>query len=155
MTKNHYPPYPCKNVVLPKLKKFWLYQIAKKYIFIYEIQPNNYANVYPWLCFVMVSLHRLLPWKWRNLTNVPQSVKHPGRILVMMTSSNGNIFRITVPFVRGIHRWPVDSPHKGKWRGALMSSLICLSCAWTNGWTNNRDAGDLRRHRVHYDVTVM
>ena len=27
----------------------------------------------------------------------------------MMTSSNGNIFRVTGPFMRGIHRWPVDS----------------------------------------------
>ena len=47
---------------------------------------------------------------------------------------------------------PVNSPHKGQWGGALMFSLIS---AWTNGWVNNRDAGDLRRHRVHYDVTVM
>ena len=28
-------------------------------------------------------------------------------------------------------------------------------CAWINGWLNNREAGDLRRHRAHYDVTVM
>ena len=56
------------------------------------------------------------------------------------------------PFVRVIHRWPVDFPHKGQWRGALMFSLIC---AWTNSWTNNQDAGDLRRHRAHYDVIVM
>ena len=35
------------------------------------------------------------------------------------------------PFVRGIHRSPVNSPRKGKWRGALVFSLIC---AWTNGW---------------------
>ena len=55
-------------------------------------------------------------------------------------------------FVRGIHRSPVNSPHKGRWRGTLMFSLICV---WTNGWVNNRDAGDLKRHRVHYDVTVM
>ena len=47
------------------------------------------------------------------------------------------------PFVRGIHRSPVDSPHKGQWRGALMFSMIC---AWTNDWTNNGDAGDLGRH---------
>ena len=26
------------------------------------------------------------------------------------------------PFVRGIHRSPVNSPHKGQWRGALMFS---------------------------------
>ena len=28
------------------------------------------------------------------------------------------------PFVRGIHRSPMTSPHKGQWRGALMFSLI-------------------------------
>ena len=56
------------------------------------------------------------------------------------------------PFVRGIHRSPVDSPHKGQWRGALMFSLIFV---WINGWVNNREAGDLRRYRAHYDVTVM
>ena len=46
------------------------------------------------------------------------------------------------PFVRGIHRSPVNSPHKGQWRGALMFTLIC---AQINGWVNNREAGDLRR----------
>ena len=40
------------------------------------------------------------------------------------------------PFVRGIHRWPVNSPHKGQWRGALMLSLISASI---NGWVNYRD----------------
>ena len=56
------------------------------------------------------------------------------------------------PFMWGIHKSPVNSPHKGQWRRALMFSLIC---AWTNGWVNTRDAGDLRHHRTHYDVTVM
>ena len=56
------------------------------------------------------------------------------------------------PFVRGIHRSPVNSPHKGQWRGALMFSLICV---WINGWVNNREAGDLGRYRPHYDVIVM
>ena len=56
------------------------------------------------------------------------------------------------PFVRGIHRSAVDSPHKGQWRGPLMFSLICVRM---NGWVNNGKAGDLRRHRTHYDVTVM
>ena len=55
------------------------------------------------------------------------------------------------PFERGNHRSPVNSPHKGQWRGALMFSLIC---AWINAWVNNREAGDLRRHRAHYDVIV-
>ena len=70
----------------------------------------------------------------------------------MMTSSNGNIFRVTGPLLRGIHRSPVNSPHKGQWRGALMFSLIS---AWINCWVNNRGAGILRRHRAHYDVIVM
>ena len=56
------------------------------------------------------------------------------------------------PFVLGIHRSLVNSLHKNQWRGALVFSLIC---AWTNGWVNNRGPGDLRRHRAHYDVTVM
>ena len=56
------------------------------------------------------------------------------------------------PFVRGIHRWPVNSPHKGQWRGALMSSLIYT---WTNDWVNPRHAGGLRRNRAYCDVTVM
>ena len=55
-------------------------------------------------------------------------------------------------FVRGIHRSPVNSPHKGQWRGALMFSFICT---WMNGWVNNREAGDLRRHRAHHDVIVL
>ena len=57
-----------------------------------------------------------------------------------------------LPFVRGIHRSPVNSPHKGQWRGALMSSLIC---AWINGWVNTRNAGYLRRHHAHYDVILV
>ena len=46
----------------------------------------------------------------------------------------------------------MDYHHKGQWRGALMFSLIC---AWTNGWANNWDAGDLRHHCALYDVTVI
>ena len=56
------------------------------------------------------------------------------------------------PFVREIHRSPVNSPHKGQWRGALMFTLIW---AWIDGWVNNRKAGDLRRHRADFDITIM
>ena len=56
------------------------------------------------------------------------------------------------PFVRGIHQSPVNSPHKGWWRGALMFSVIC---AWINGWVNNHEAWDLRHHQADYDVTLM
>ena len=56
------------------------------------------------------------------------------------------------PFVRGIHRLPVNSPHRGQWRGVLIFSLMY---ARIHGWVNNREAGDLRRHLAHYDVIVM
>ena len=56
------------------------------------------------------------------------------------------------PFVRRINRSPVNPPHKGQWRGDLVFSLIC---AWINAWVSNRQAGDLGRYRVHYDVIVM
>ena len=56
------------------------------------------------------------------------------------------------PSVRRIHRSSVNSPHKGQWRGALIFSLIW---AWINSWVNDGEAGDLRRHCVHYDVIVM
>ena len=51
-----------------------------------------------------------------------------------------------------VHRSPMNSSHKGQWPRALMFSLIC---AQISGWVNNRQAVDLRRHRAHYDVTVM
>ena len=41
---------------------------------------------------------------------------------------------------------------QGQWRGALMFSFMCASI---NGWEKNREVGDLRHHRAHYDVTVM
>ena len=85
-------------------------------------------------------------------------------IAYMMTSSNGNIFRVTgplcgeftgpgeLPTCAGNSPVPVNSPHKGQWRGALMFSVICV---WINGLVNNREAGDLRRHRGHYHINVM
>ena len=54
--------------------------------------------------------------------------------------------------MRGIHRSPVNTPHKGQRRWAFLFSLIC---AWINVWVNNHEAGDLRRLSDHYDVTVM
>ena len=67
------------------------------------------------------------------------------KLLNMMTSSNGDIFRIT-GHLRGKftgHRW-----------------IPCTKASdaelWVNnGWVNNREAGDLRRYRAHYDVPVI
>ena len=63
-----------------------------------------------------------------------------------------NSFPRDWPFVQGIQRSPMNSPNEGQWRGALVLSLIY---AGINDWVNGRKAVDLRRHRVHYVVTVM
>ena len=47
---------------------------------------------------------------------------------------------------------PGEFPHKGKWHGSLMFSLIR---ARINGWVNTGEAGDLRRNRAHYYGIVM
>ena len=64
-----------------------------------------------------------------------------------MTSSYGNSFRVTGHLCREF-----TGPRKGQWRGALMFSLICTRI---NGWVNNREAGDLKRHPSHCEVIVM
>ena len=61
-------------------------------------------------------------------------------------------FSALLALCAGIHRSPVNSPHKGQWRGALIFSLIC---ARINRWVNNGETGNLRRHRAHYDAIVM
>ena len=66
---------------------------------------------------------------------------------IMMTS-----FSALLAICAGNSPLPVNSPHKGQWRGALTFSVICV---WINGWVNNREADDLRRYRTHHDVTVM
>ena len=69
-----------------------------------------------------------------------------------MTSSNGNIFRVTGPLCGEFtgHRW---IPHTK----TSDVELWCFtwSAPWINGWVNNRAAGDLRRHRAHYDVIAL
>ena len=75
-----------------------------------------------------------------------------GNTNATITSSNGKHFPRYWPFVRGIHLSSVNSLHKGQWRRALMFSLIN---ARINGWVNNREDGDLRRHRAYYDAIVM
>ena len=62
------------------------------------------------------------------------------------------IFSALLAICAGNSPVPVNSLHKGQWPGALMFSSICT---WINGWVNNREAGDLRLYRAHYDVVVM
>ena len=70
----------------------------------------------------------------------------------MMTSSNGNIFRVT-GHLCGEFTGPRWIPRTK----ASDAKLLCFlwSAPWIKGWVNNCEAGDLRRHRAHYDVIIM
>ena len=91
---------------------------------------RNMHMVHTLLCFVMVWYHDDVI-KWKNFSRY-------------------------WPFVRSrywpFHLSPLNSLHKGQWRGALMFSLICT---WINSCINNGDADDLRRNCTHYDVIVL
>ena len=70
----------------------------------------------------------------------------------MMTSSNGNIFRVSGLLCREFTgpRWiPLTKASDAELRCFLWS------VPWINGWVSNHEAGDLRRHRGLYDVTEM
>ena len=74
---------------------------------------------------------------------------HKWRQRNLMTSSNGNIFRVTGPL------WGESTSHRliSLTKGSE-AELWCFLCVWTSGWANNRDTDDFRRHRAHYDVIV-
>ena len=68
----------------------------------------------------------------------------------IMTLSNGNIFRVTNPL------WGESTGHRSiPLAKASDAELWFFIYPCTNDRANNREAGDLRHHRVHYDVTVM
>ena len=104
---------------------------------------NKFVKKVFWLS--STTLQPYLSRRWCQVVEIPGTVVFYDGVIQLKH------FPRFWPFVRGIHRSPVDSPHKGQWRGALKSSLIC---AWTSDWVNNREPGDLRRHHVHYIATV-
>ena len=69
-----------------------------------------------------------------------------------MTSSNGNIFRVTGSLCGELTGHRRISLAKANAAGLDVFYLIC---AWTNWRANNQDTGNLRRRRAHNDVTSM
>ena len=69
----------------------------------------------------------------------------------IMTSSNGNIFRVTGHLCGEFtgHRW---IPFTKASDAALW---YFLWSAWINGWVHNSEVGDLRCHHSHYGITVV
>ena len=117
------------------------------------------TTIYIAFRFVMSFWHRIIIYsitkadvKLRHLFTPPDRIRR--YVMTQFICHDGvikwKVFRVTA-LCEG-NRSPVDSLHKGQWRGALMFSLIF---AWTNGWANVQDPDVLNRHGVHYDITAM
>ena len=76
------------------------------------------------ICIFLILTSNLFQYSYSHESVKSKICMHDGVI-------KWNHFPRYWPFVREIHRSPVNSPHKGQWRGALMFSFIF---AWTNRW---------------------
>ena len=117
-----------------------------------QLQPAIKIAIYLLVCCINFSQSAELWYRiiqiWRRHTGVGYYVNgiNPWWRHQMKT------FSALLAICAGNSPVPVNFPHKGQWRGALMFALICV---WINAWVNNRKAGDLRRYCAHYDVIVM
>ena len=71
-------------------------------------------------------------------------------VVCMMTSSNGNIFRVTGHLSGEFtgHRWI-------PWTKPVTRSFDIFLKVRLNKRLSNGEAGDLRHHRAHYDVIII
>ena len=136
----------CVDVLISKMKEIW-----EKYYFICNDQMHNHTKFHA--CAPKCQIFSHIAWINRLLTLRDRSQFWYERqtISLILTSSNGT-FSMLLAICVG------NAPVTGEFptqRPVTRSFDISLISAWTNGWANNRDAGDLRRHRPHYDVTVI
>ena len=103
------------------------------------------------VCRIMNSIHMRISYKWYLSIllrfHTPALARQTGARPVGIFSwyHQMKTFSTLLAVCAGIHRSPVNSLHKGQWCRAVMFS----------NWLNNREAGDLRCHCAHYDITVM
>ena len=141
------------NGISIELKLWWPWEIDPVLFLLYFVYNYNLWRI----CVTYLPIDVVASFKTNTCmrlcafkTVVNNRQKGPA-INFMMTSSNRNIFRVTGP-LWGNAPVNVNCPHKAQWRWLLMLSVIFI---WTNGWPNHQDAGDLRRHRVHYNIVLM
>ena len=108
--------------------RIWLWKYRLAYL---HVRNGHWINLAAYNCKIVLYASCILGSWWRHQMETFSA-------LLALCAGNSPV--------------PVNSPHKGQWRGALMFSLICV---WINDWVNNREAGDLRRYRGHYDVNLM
>ena len=133
--------------------------IPEKKISLLQISTNqpNALSLQVSLTFLLLRIHYICAFSLNKRSSSLKIYVHdlygsPGNSLALDDVSNWKHFPRYWTFVQEMHWSPVNSPYKGKWRGALMYSWIC---ACINVWVNDCVAGDWRRHRAHYYVIVM
>ena len=114
---------------------------------------SSYPNVQWWITTmptILICTYFPFQTRTRHVEKIAPNapVADSPRTNIIMTSSHGNIFRVTgllcVEFSG--HRWIPRTK-------ASDAELWCF--LWSAPWINNREAGDMRRYRAHYDVIVM
>ena len=122
---------------------FWNCYICSVIAVDIDFKENNCStNEQPLIAYKKVSIIKVIAWPFLLVQSVFFTWWHH-QMETFSTSlalSEGN-----PPVTSGF-------PSQRQWCGALMSSLIC---SWRNSWAHKPDAGDLRHHRAHYDLTVM
>ena len=93
----------------------------------------------------MLSIHQLLPFAWWY--EMVAEILHTAPF----HSTHDDVIKWTHfprywSFVRGIHQSPVNSPHKGQWRGALMFYLNKRLSKQSWGWWLETPSHPLWRH---------
>ena len=104
--------------------------------------------------FLSIARSDTSTYLWQSASFTTWKLCRKGKIriyIVNMTSSNGNILRVTG------HLWGESTGHR--WIPLTTASGVELWCflwsASANGWANNRDAGDLKHYSFHFDVALM
>ena len=129
---------------------------TKCYVITQNFELNNSSHLNIWLvgCWMLVIrlpldiVHVFIILSF-NLTNITSLVKQ-----TTDGACNSGSLQVAYQIALDSTSWCwLMWLFKGQWRGALI--MFSLICAWIISWANNGDAGDLRRHRDHYDVTLM
>ena len=108
------------------------------------------SNIHNGLSYVTnTSVMDMMQVDWTNLSEPTEGWFHTCECKLPWWHYQMETFSMLLAFCAG--KSPVNSLLKCQWQGALMFSMICT---WTNSWTNNRDAGDLRCHCAHYDIVM-
>ena len=96
--------------------------------------------------------HQNVPLRYEQFKPYPPSSGQKPSDDMMTSSKLMETFSALLALYEGNPPVTGGFPHIGQRHGALVLSLMC---AWINSWVNNREAGDLRRYRALYDVSVM